>query len=181
VSEVHWEPRPTRNALAGRGSCRAPTIFPTIALKEVWASSEASPSRSWTARPCGAGASLEFDVWLALILTFSPWENERQACAAGFPDVCPANPVAQISKGRRIILPLLVGEGWGEVEPFQLTFFSAGAFIERVQSGNGCGARACNSLKMVSRMLCASRRKWEFQNLSVLMPRESKNASRPAS
>jgi hypothetical protein len=43
------------------------------------------------------------------------------------------------------------------------------------------GARPSNSLKITSRIICASRLKREFQNRSVLMPRDCKNASRSVS
>ena len=57
---------------------------------------------------------------LALILTFSPGEKEQRISAFGFADDCPANPVAQITQQRRMILPL-PGERAGERASVELT------------------------------------------------------------
>jgi len=50
----------------------------------------------------------------ALNLTFSPGEKEQPQSGSGFADDCPANPVAGFSERRRMIPPLLGGEGRGE-------------------------------------------------------------------
>ena len=60
-------------------------------------------------------------------------------------------------------------------------FFTFSGSIGRVYSGCECGARSCSSRKIVSRMLCALRRKFEFQKRSTLIPREIKNCSRSLS
>jgi hypothetical protein len=57
-------------------------------------------------------------LWLALILTFSPWEKEKHLCGSGFADDGLANTALDVPIERRTILPLLGGEGRGEVEPF---------------------------------------------------------------
>jgi hypothetical protein len=55
---------------------------------------------------------------LALILAFSPGEKEPPWHVFDFSVDPPANPVAGFSKRRRMILPLLGGEGRGEDERF---------------------------------------------------------------
>src|SRR5208282_6737063 len=86
---------------------------------------------------------------------------------------------ARTFKGAANDSPLLGGEGRGE--DGRLTYLRSAGFIGLVYSGKECGARDCNSLKIVSRILCALRRKWEFQNRSVLMPRDCINFSCSAS
>jgi len=84
----------------------------------------------------------------------------------------------EFSRGRRTILPLLE-ERVGVRTVVPSNFFVAS--IGLVHSGSGCGARVCNSLKMVSRMLWALRRKCEFQNRNVLIPCDCRNFSRSTS
>jgi len=45
-----------------------------------------------------------------------PREKEQPLAVSGFANTSPANPAARISLRRRTILPLLGGEGRGEVE-----------------------------------------------------------------
>src|SRR5580698_5157485 len=45
--------------------------------------------------------------WLALILTFSPWEKEQHLCRSSFADDGSANTAPDFSRGRRMIPPLL--------------------------------------------------------------------------
>jgi len=62
------------------------------------------------------GIKMRMVETLALILTFSPGEKEQPSYVFRFADGRPANPVAGTSVRRRMILPLLGGEGRGEGE-----------------------------------------------------------------
>jgi hypothetical protein len=99
---------------------------------------------------------------IALILTFSPWEKEQVSSGSGIASTRPANAVAGISSGRRMIHPLLEGEGRGEVKPFQLNLFpklSGIALIltfspwekEQVSRGSGIAStRPANAVEGIS-------------------------------
>src|ERR1700683_5506939 len=76
----------------------SPQYFPDDRIEGSLGLVRSSPSLAWTARPCGASASLEFDVWLALVLTFSPREKEQASDASGFADAHPETPSAGISR-----------------------------------------------------------------------------------
>jgi hypothetical protein len=105
----------TRSALAvGRASgSRCPSPAPTY--QRIFLSSMAQWKRSTSPlfRRAGVRSSDLSDflfcrgirrarvVWLALILTFSPWEKERPSSIVGFADDGPAHPVAHILKKDR--------------------------------------------------------------------------------
>jgi len=70
----------------------------------------AQPSGTKKAARSASGAGRS-SSWLALILTFSPWGKEQPSHDSGCVDAWRANPVAGFSGWRRMILPLLGGEG----------------------------------------------------------------------
>ncbi len=91
----------------------------------------------------------------------------------------PANfppPKAQLFDNVADLSPSPGGEG--RVRTSETTNFSYLVAFRTGRARTADGARTCDSLNIVSRMICSSRRGGEFQNRSVLMPRDCRNASR---